>query len=393
VKQSPKLNQATTTAMLRDAVADRSVLITGHTGFKGSWLSLLLAHLGAHVTGYGLAAPSEPSNFEAARVAELLSGSIEGDVRDLGVVREAIDVADPDIIFHLAAQPLVRESYRHPHATMETNFMGTCNVLEAVRLRQKPCVVVVVTSDKCYENREHLWAYREVDAMGGHDPYSASKGAVELLVASYRRSFFSSTSGGGQEIKLATARAGNVIGGGDWAADRIVPDIVAHLSAGRRVPVRNPAAIRPWQHVLEPLSGYVQLAARMLTDGDPLLCDSWNFGPLAESHVCVADLVNAFCVAWGTGGWEDKSSLHRPHEAGVLRLSIEKAMAYLQWRPVWNFGETVERTANWYRQYYSSGGKSMRKACLQDIASYLSAMESKASGQDSLRVFPASMAA
>jgi len=327
MKQSLKLNQATTTTMLRDAFADRSVLVTGHTGFKGSWVSILLAHLGARLTGYGLAAPSEPSNFAAARVEELLSGSIEGDLRNLGAVRDAIAAADPDVIFHLAAQPLVRESYRHPHETMETNFMGTCNVLEAVRLRQKQCVVVIITSDKCYENREHLWAYREVDAMGGHDPYSASKGAVELLVASYRRSFFSSMSGSNPQIKVATARAGNVIGGGDWAADRIVPDIVAHLSAGRRVPVRSPGAIRPWQHVLEPLSGYVQLAARMLTDDDPLLCDSWNFGPLTESQVCVADLVNAFCAAWGSGGWEDKSSAHKPHEAGVLRLSIEKALA------------------------------------------------------------------
>lgn len=350
--------------------AGRSVLVTGHTGFKGSWLSIWLHQLGAKVAGYALAPPSSPSNFEASRVRELLESHCEADIRDAGKLHEVIEATEPEVIFHLAAQPLVRESYQFPHETMEVNFMGTCNVLESVRRRGKPCVVVIVTSDKCYENRERLWGYREDEAMGGHDPYSASKGAAELLVASYRRSFFPSQRIGQHGIKVASARAGNVIGGGDWAKDRIVPDIVAHLATGRAVPVRSPRSVRPWQHVLEPLGGYLTLAAKMLASDEPSLCDGWNFGPNQDGNATVRELVEQFCATWGSGSWQDLSDPNQPHEACLLRLSIEKAIAHLGWRPAWDFERTIQHTAAWYRAFEQARGRSMRDACLADIAAY-----------------------
>jgi CDP-glucose 4,6-dehydratase len=285
-------------------------------------------------------------------------------------LRRALDDSDPEIIFHLAAQPLVRESYQTPYETMETNFMGTCNLLEAVRQRERPCVVIVVTSDKCYENREQRGAYSESDAMGGHDPYSASKGAVELLVASYRRSYFPADRCGEHRIKVSTVRAGNVIGGGDWARDRIVPDIVSHLRIGHSIPVRNPHSVRPWQHVLEPLSGYMMLAAKMLASDEPHLCDGWNFGPEEESNATVQELVERFCAAWGSGNWVDESDAAQPHEARLLRLSIEKATSHIGWRPTWSFKQAITRTARWYREFHSAAERSMRDACLRDIAQY-----------------------
>ncbi|MBL7043927.1 MAG: CDP-glucose 4,6-dehydratase [Pirellulaceae bacterium] len=360
--------------------AGRSVFLTGHTGFKGSWLAIWLQQLGAYVHGYSLAPPTQPSSFEVAEVRELLAGHYECDMRDIDSLAGAIDKANPEIVFHLAAQPIVRTSYETPRETIETNFMGTCNLLECVRRRAKPCVVVVVTSDKCYENREQVWGYRENDAMGGHDPYSASKGAVEILVASYRRSFFGPEDCGEHGVKLATARAGNVIGGGDWAKDRIVPDAARHLAEGKPVPVRCPWAVRPWQHVLEPLSGYLSLAAKMMADDDPQWCDGWNFAPETGDDATVCDVVETFCRAWGQGTWEDMSDPTQPHEANVLRLSIEKAIARLDWRPIWDFHETVVRTARWYRNYYSRNKASMRDACLDDIRSYATA----AGGRESL---------
>jgi CDP-glucose 4,6-dehydratase len=258
---------------------------------------------------------------------------------------------------------------------MEVNFMGTCNLLEAVRRRGKPCVVLVITSDKCYENRERFWGYREDEAMGGHDPYSASKGAAELLVASYRRSFFPADHCGQHGIKLASARAGNVIGGGDWARDRIVPDIVSHLATNRPVPLRNPGAIRPWQHVLEPLGGYLTLAAKMLTSNDARYCDGWNFGPNQEGNASVRELVEQFCATWGSGSWVDMSNKNQPHEASMLRLSIEKAVSQLGWRPAWTFPKTIEHTARWYREFQSGEHSSMRQACLRDIAAYREDMQ------------------
>ncbi len=359
------------TMSLMNEFAGRSVLLTGHTGFKGSWLAIWLQHLGAKVSGYSLPPPTKPSNFKASRVRRLLTSHYEADIRNLRTLAEAIEQVDPDVIFHLAAQPLVRESYISPRETLETNFMGTCNLLECIRRRAKPCVAVVITSDKCYENREQLWGYRENDPMGGHDPYSASKGTAELLVASYRHSFFPPDHCAKHGVKLATVRTGNVIGGGDWARDRIIPDIVRSLVNHRSIPVRNPNAVRPWQHVIEPLSGYIMLAARMMVSDDPWLCSSWNFGPrIDDDGACVSDLIEAFCTAWGYGSWEDKRDPNQPHESGILRLSIEKAVTLLDWRPVWNFQKTIDRTAEWYRDYYDNKEEDMYDICFRDIALY-----------------------
>ena len=347
----------------------KSVFVTGHTGFKGSWLSIWLKELGARVSGYSLVPPTSPSNFEASRVGELLDRHCIGDIRSAGDVGDAIDDANPDVIFHLAAQPLVRASYESPRETFDVNFMGTCNLLEAIRVRRKPCVVVVITSDKCYEPIESPWPYREDDAMGGYDPYSASKGATELLAASYRRSYFSPARLDEHGVKLATVRAGNVIGGGDWARDRIVPDIVAHLTADQPVPLRNPRAVRPWQHVLAPLHGYLQLAAKMMSSGDPDLSSGWNFGPDDAGTCCVSELVERFCAAWGGGTWKFVGDWNQPHEVNMLRLAISKA-EQIGWRPVWSLDQTVGSTVRWYRRFNGSNGSSMLDACLDDIREY-----------------------
>lgn len=365
--------------------AGRSVFVTGHTGFKGSWLSIWLHQLGANVAGYSLGLPSNPCNFQASQVRGLLTRHYEADIRDVAALRKALDEADPEVIFHLAAQPLVRESYQTPYETMEANFMGTCNLLEAVRQRSAPCVVLVITSDKCYEIDERDYGYCENDPLGGHDPYSASKGAVELLASSYRRSFFSPENIDRHGVKLATVRAGNVIGGGDWAQDRIVPDIVAHLTSNRVVPLRNPGAVRPWQHVLEPLGGYLRLAGEMLASDDGSLCEGWNFGPDARSSATVQELVAEFCRAWGGGGWADVSSGSQPHEAHLLRLSIDKAVTRLGWRPAWTFRKTIEYTARWYREFRAAGDDSMQEACLRDIAEYCQAVAEQGVARRSYR--------
>lgn len=364
------MSAGTLVAALSQAFAGRRVFLTGHTGFKGSWLSIWLNHLGAQVFGYALPPVGECNNFQTSGVQSLLARHDEADLADIPALDRAIDAAEPDVVLHLAAQALVRASYREPRATFATNVMGTCNVLEAVRRRGRPCVVLVITSDKCYENREQPWGYRETDAMGGHDPYSASKGLAELLTASYRNSFFPPAQLARHGIQVASARAGNVIGGGDWAADRIVPDIVQNLVQGRTISVRSPRAVRPWQHVLEPLSGYLTLAARMLTMNDPALCEGWNFGPQIEGNRTVRDLVETFLAAWGGGTWEDKSDPHQLHEANLLRLSIEKAVLQLQWQPTWGFQETIRRTATWYRHYYAHPERSTLANCLEDIACF-----------------------
>ncbi len=279
--------------------AGRSVFVTGHTGFKGSWLSIWLHCLGARVTGYALAPPTSPSNFEASAVGELLAAHHEADLRDSAGLQAALQGAAADVVFHLAAQPLVRQSYASPRETFDVNVMGTVNLLEAIRVLGRPCVVVVITSDKCYENREQTWGYREIDALGGHDPYSASKGAAEIAVAAYRNSFFPPGDLRRHGVKLASVRAGNVIGGGDWAKDRILTDVVRHLQAGQPVPVRSPWAVRPWQHVLEPLGGYLTLAARMLQSDDPAWCEAWNFGPVPGEEIPVSRLVELFDSSLG----------------------------------------------------------------------------------------------
>ncbi len=354
------------------AFAGRSVFVTGHTGFKGSWLSIWLQALGARVSGYALAPPTSPSNFEACGVRDLLAAHHQADLRDYASLYAALEAAAPEVVFHLAAQPLVRQSYANPRETFNVNVMGTLNVLEAIRGLGRPCVALVITSDKCYENREQTWGYRECDALGGHDPYSASKGAAEIVAAAYRTSFFSPAELPRHGVKLATVRAGNVIGGGDWAKDRILTDVVRHLRAGSPVPVRSPRAVRPWQHVLEPLGGYLTLAARMLESDDPALPSGWNFGPTPGEEIPVSQLVELFIQVWGGGAWQDVSDPGQPHEAGVLRLCIDKALHQLQWRPRWSVVEAVRRTAEWFRRFYATPTPDGLATCREDIEAYQS---------------------
>lgn len=351
------------------AFRGRRVLLTGHTGFKGSWLALWLRRLGAEVHGYALPPPTDPSNYALSGVGALLAGETTADVRDRARMAGAVAGVRPDVVFHLAAQPLVRDSYGAPYETFDVNVMGTASVLEAVRAAGRPCAVVCVTTDKCYENREQVWGYRECDPMGGHDPYSASKGAAEILIASYRRSFFHPDRLAGHGVQVASARAGNVVGGGDWARDRIVTDMVAALREGRPVPVRNPRAVRPWQHVLEPLSGYLALAAAMLERPGAAWCSAWNFGPRPGTETTVGRLAGAFVEAWGSGSWRDEGGPGQPHEASVLRLCVDKAAAGLGWRPRWTCEEMVGRTARWYRSVVCEGADA-RAACEADIVAY-----------------------
>lgn len=330
----------------------RRVLVTGHTGFKGSWLTEWLLELGAEVTGLALAPNTSPSLFEQLGLAGRMR-HIEGDVRDLGKVIAVFEAAKPEFVFHLAAQPLVRLSYEEPTETFAANVMGTANVLEAARVRMaagKPCALVAITTDKCYENREWVHSYREEDPMGGYDPYSASKGAAELVITSYRRSFFSKPT---STVRLASARAGNVIGGGDWALDRIVPDCVRALQRRESIAVRNKVATRPWQHVLEPLSGYLWLCACLskaeLSPFHNQVASAFNFGPQLASNRTVAELVQEVLKHW-PGDWEDRSNPVAPHEAKLLNLAIDKAHHLLRWQPVWSFADTVEATISWYHQ-------------------------------------------
>jgi CDP-glucose 4,6-dehydratase len=347
----------------------KRVFVTGHTGFKGSWLVMLLHKAGAHVTGYSLKPPTNPSLFETAAVRDLVDSHHEADIRDTPRLTAAMKAAQPDVVMHLAAQPLVRLSHRDPLETFSTNVVGTASVLDAVRAIAKPCAVVSVTSDKCYEPHDGGRPHDESDPMGGCDPYSASKGAAELVAASYRRSYFPPERLTDHGVQLATVRAGNVIGGGDWAEERIVTDIVRHLVAGRPVPVRNPAAIRPWQHVLEPLSGYLALAEAMLAEPSPLWCTGWNFGPPAGADITVRELVEIFIEEWGTGSWEDVHDPRAPIETHVLRLTIDKAVAHLPWEPQLNTRDAIRRTAEWYRAFTTESAGA-RAVCENDIANY-----------------------
>lgn len=328
--------------LFADAYRGRRVLVTGHTGFKGSWLALWLHRLGARVTGVSLQAQPRPCHWEA------LTLPIEDrrlDIREVGALRQVFAEVEPDVVFHLAAQALVRRSYRDPLDTWSTNVLGTANLLEACRETRGVKAIVVVTSDKCYENREWLWAYRESDRLGGHDPYSASKAATELVAATYRKSYF----GGDGSPLLATARAGNVIGGGDWAEDRLIPDLMRSIERGQPMEVRFPNATRPWQHVLEPLSGYLVLGQRLL-EGDRSAAEAWNFGPSATGDRAVVDLLRALQVRWPTLSWH-ASGEQRSHEAGLLRLDSSKANRLLQWVPVWSLEEALDATACWYEAW------------------------------------------
>lgn len=350
----------------------KKVFITGHTGFKGSWLSLWLHRLGAEVHGYALDPPTNPSLFELARVSDLLSSHRIADVRDATVLAEAIQHVRPEIVIHMAAQPLVRDSYKIPVETYAVNVMGTVHLLEAVRECPSVRAVVNVTTDKCYENQEWMWGYRENERMGGFDPYSNSKGCSELITAAYRSSFFNplhlSTSTQQQFITaIATARAGNVIGGGDWATDRLIPDSISALLAGEPVRIRNPHSIRPWQHVLEPLSGYLALAQRLYESG-PDFAEGWNFGPADDDAKPVEWIVERMCQLWGNGARYEIDAGEHPHEAHYLKLDCSKARMRLNWRPRWDLHHALMNILEWVRVY--SAGGDVRGCCLEQIASY-----------------------
>jgi len=350
--------------------AGRRVLLTGHTGFKGSWLALWLLQLGARVTGVSLDPDTNPSLFAALNLLEAgLPGALHDhrlDIRDAEALASLVAAADPEVVLHLAAQPLVRRSYADPLGTWATNMQGTLHLLEALRPLDRPCAVVMVTTDKVYANREWCYGYRETDRLGGHDPYSASKAGAELAIASWRASFCGTAPHQTPHLAIATARAGNVIGGGDWAADRIVPDAMRACAAGEPLILRNPTATRPWQHVLEPLSGYLQLAEALAAD-PAAHAEAWNFGPQLEANRPVAELVEALQHHW-PGQWHDHSDPHAPHEAGLLHLVIDKAVSRLGWQPRWDFATTVARTAGWYRQVAS--GAAPLACCVADLEAY-----------------------
>ena len=356
--------------------AGRRVLLTGHTGFKGSWLALWLLELGAQLHGLALdpepvAAPAWPL-FEALGLAKRLGSRHHiGDVRDSGAVAAAVSATQPEVVLHLAAQPLVRRSYSDPLGTWSTNVQGTLQLLEALKPLRHPCSAVLITTDKVYANREWEWGYREDDRLGGHDPYSASKAAMELLVASWRASFCGTADHQTPHLAIATARAGNVIGGGDWAADRIVPDAMRALAAGEPIAVRHPGATRPWQHVLEPLAGYLQLAQQLTADPQRH-SQAYNFGPAAEANRMVQELVEQLLLHWpGNPGWRDASQPGALHEAGLLHLVADRAQQQLGWRPRWDFATTAARTVGWYHRVHL--GDDALSCCLDDLAAYAAA--------------------
>ena len=339
--------------------AGKKVFITGHTGFKGGWLTLWLHSMGAKVTGYSLPAPTEPSFFEIVKLEELCHHKI-GDIRDYSELQTAINDAKPEIVFHMAAQPLVRKSYRDPIETYSTNVMGTVHLLEAVKSCPSVKSCVVVTTDKCYENKEWTWGYRENDRLGGHDPYSNSKACAELVTAAYYKSFIKENSSMG----LATVRAGNVIGGGDFAEDRLIPDVYRSILNGIEISIRYPHSTRPWQHVLVPLSGYLVLAEKLFVDHSKY-SEPFNFGPKDEDCISVGELITKTSFYWGKKLPVKLESNVQLHEAKFLKLDISKAESLLGWRPRWNVDKTIEETANWYREFLSQ--KNMREITLRQI--------------------------
>ena len=347
----------------------RRVLLTGHTGFKGSWLLLWLKQLGAQVWGYALDPEGSPSLFSSL-AEELVSdygfSHQIGDLSDMAAMAELVHRCQPEVVFHLAAQPLVRRSYHDPLGTWATNVNGSLHLLEALKPLQHSCAVVMVTTDKVYENREWAYGYREPDRLGGADPYSASKAAAEIAIASWRSSYCGPSDHQTSYLRIATARAGNVIGGGDWAADRIVPDAIRSLIACQPIPVRNPLATRPWQHVLEPLGGYLLLAQALACD-PATPCEAFNFGPTLASNRSVKELVESILSHWG-GSWLDQRDPDAPHEAHLLHLQIDKAHHRLGWSPRWDYDTTVRRTVDWYHHYHQS--HSALAGCLADLQAY-----------------------
>jgi CDP-glucose 4,6-dehydratase len=343
--------------------------ITGHTGFKGSWLCVWLRVLGGVVTGYALSPPTKPSLFEICRIDDLVTSHI-ADVRDGEALAAALIAARPEIVIHMAAQPLVRESYKTPAETYATNVMGTVNILEAVRRCGTVKSVINVTTDKCYENREWVWGYREDEPLGGYDPYSNSKACSELVTSAYRHSFFPSSRHAAHGVGVASARAGNVIGGGDWAAERLVPDCIRALLKGERIVVRNPKAVRPWQHVLDPLFGYLMLAQKLYEEG-PRYSQAWNFGPDDCSAVPVEWLVKRLCEGWGKGASYTIEGGEQPHEAHYLKLDCSKAKAEIGWYPRWPLEKAVDGVIEWTRAYERK--EDMRAVCLKQIQAYTEA--------------------
>ncbi|MEA5113419.1 MAG: CDP-glucose 4,6-dehydratase [Geobacteraceae bacterium] len=346
----------------------KRVFVTGHTGFKGSWLCLWLHALGAKVTGYALEPLPGPNMYEMCGINDLMT-SIINDIRDLPQVKDAVDSASPEVVIHMAAQPLVRVSYAEPVDTYSTNVMGTVNILEAVRHCKSVRSFVNVTTDKCYENKEWYWGYRETEPFGGFDPYSNSKACSELVTAAYRSSYFNASDYGRHGVGIASARAGNVIGGGDWAVDRLIPDCVRALLKKEKIIVRNPASIRPWQHVLEPLSGYLTLAQRLHEDG-PAYADGWNFGPSDEDAKPVEWIVKAMCDRWGEGAEFVVDKGNHPHEANYLKLDCSKARMKLGWRPRWNLDGAINRIIEWTKAY--KDGKEMKDISLRQIEEFCS---------------------
>lgn len=350
--------------MYNNVYNGKTVLVTGHTGFKGSWLSIWLTMLGAKVVGYSLEPYSERGNFEACHLHDRLYADIRGDVRDFEKLNETIKTHKPEIIFHLAAQALVRTAYQHPRETYETNIMGSINVLEAVRQNECVKTVVMITSDKCYENVEQIWGYKETDRMGGYDPYSASKGCAELAISSYRNSYFNPKDYAKHGKAIASIRAGNVIGGGDWSDNRLIPDCIRFIEAGKDIEIRNPIATRPWEHVLEPLSGYLKVGQKLI-ENPVEYATSFNFGPHISANKTVLEVVRRLVEYYGKGKVVDASDPNAVHENTLLNLDVTKAYVMLQWEAKWGLQEAVEKTVDWYKEALNS--QDMYDFCVKQI--------------------------